>query len=180
MARTLVAVGARFDRPGSLDGARIYSKASADLGDAEVGERQAASAGERLREGVDDAGEGTPITERTVSAVETASPGSALAVALDYEETTAGFDALGERGKPAEAVGAEAVESALAFHEGLGAVDAHTADQLVVFLALAGGRVAIPEVTDHVRTCVDLVTEFGFPVEISGADPPVLTAPGPE
>jgi RNA 3'-terminal phosphate cyclase (ATP) len=40
------------------------------------------------------------------------------------------------------------------------------ADQLVVFLALAGGEVTIPEVTDHVRTVVDLVSEFGFSVEL--------------
>jgi RNA 3'-terminal phosphate cyclase (ATP) len=176
---------------GSLAGVRIYSKASRDLADANVSERQAASAVERLRGGLrDGAGEApresadeSPITETTVSSVETPSPGSAVTVALDYEETTAGFDALGEQGKSAEEVGAEAAEAALAFHEGTGAVDRHTADQLVVFLALAGGRVMIPEVTGHVRTGVNLVNEFGFPVEIvegDSRDPPTLTAPGPE
>ncbi|WP_321112663.1 RNA 3'-terminal phosphate cyclase [Halorussus salinisoli] len=177
---------------GSLDGARIFSKASADLSDAEVAERQAAVAAERLQavdrlrpderlsEDVHDVSDEVSVTEKTVSSVETDSPGSALALALDYEEATAGFDALGERGRPARAVGAEAVESALTFHGSRGAVDAHTADQLVVFLALAGGRVAIPEVTDHVRTGADLVSEFGFPVELQGSDPPMLTAPAPE
>jgi RNA 3'-terminal phosphate cyclase (ATP) len=176
---------------GSLAGVRIYSKASRDLADANVSERQAASAVERLRGGLrDGAGKApresadeSPITETTVSSVETPSPGSAVTVALDYEGTTAGFDALGERGKSAEEVGTEAAEAALAFHEGTGAVDRHTADQLVVFLALAGGRVAIPEATDHVRTGMDLVNEFGFSVELAegdSRDPPTLTAPGPE
>jgi RNA 3'-terminal phosphate cyclase len=36
---------------------------------------------------------------------------------LEYEQTTAGFDALGERGKSAEAVGEEAAEAALDFLE---------------------------------------------------------------
>ncbi|WP_240334711.1 RNA 3'-terminal phosphate cyclase [Halorussus sp. MSC15.2] len=167
---------------GSLEGVRVHSKASADLAEGEVAERQATTAAERLREELHDE---VSVTERTVSTVESDSPGSALAVALDYEETTAGFDALGERGKPAEEVGSEAAESALAFYwDDRGcAVDAHTADQLVVFLALAGGRVAIPEVSDHVRTGADLVTEFGFPVEIEDGDSqdsPVLTAPGAE
>jgi RNA 3'-terminal phosphate cyclase (ATP) len=179
---------------GSLAGVRLHSKASADLADSDVGERQATNAVERLHGGLredvervegnsrDQRGE-VPITETTISSVETASPGSAVTVALDYEETTAGFDALGEQGKSADEVGVEAAEAALAFHKGTGAVDRHTADQLVVFLALAGGRVAIPEATDHVRTGVDLVNEFGFSVELAegdSRDPPTLTAPGPE
>ncbi|WP_246045804.1 RNA 3'-terminal phosphate cyclase [Halorussus ruber] len=165
---------------GSLEGVRIYSKSSADLAEADVAERQAAGAVEEFLAGLD---EEIPVTERTVSAVETLSTGSAIAVALDYEETTAGFDALGEKGKPAEEVGAEVAEKALGFHEGVGAVDAHTADQLVVLLALAGGQVAIPEVTAHVRTGVDLVNEFGFPVEIEegeSGEPAILTAPRSE
>ncbi|UPV76558.1 RNA 3'-terminal phosphate cyclase (plasmid) [Halorussus limi] len=182
---------------GDLTGVRILSTASTDLADADVAERQAVSAVERLRE-ADAPSNEISVVERTLSSVETASPGSALAVVLDYERTTAGFDALGERGKSAEAVGRKAAERALAFLESDGdrsggktsvrsaeptaaAVDSHTGDQLVVFLALAGGKVAIPEVTDHVRTCVDLVTEFGFEVGIDGRDgdlPPVLTAPG--
>jgi RNA 3'-terminal phosphate cyclase (ATP) len=161
---------------------RIYSKASADLAERDVAERQAASAAERLR--VADArasaptaaSEDVPVRERTHSTVETTSTGSAVAVALDFEETVAGFDALGAQGKPAEEVGWEVAESALEFLDGPGAVDAHLADQLVVLLALAGGRVAIPAVTDHVRTCVDLVAEFGFPVAIRPGDPPVLSA----
>lgn len=172
---------------GSLEAVRVRSKASTDLAESDVAERQATSAVERLQAGRDP----LALGERTVSSVEAASTGSAVAVVFDYERTTAGFDALGERGKPAEAVGREVAEAALAFHgsgsagrdadaAGRGAVDAHTADQLVVFLALAGGRVAIPEVTEHVRTGVDLVGEFGFPVTVEAGDPPVLTAPSPE
>jgi RNA 3'-terminal phosphate cyclase (ATP) len=165
---------------GSLEGVRIYSKSSADLAEADVAERQAALAADQLQVCLN---EEVSVTERTVSTVETLSTGSAVAVALDYEETTAGFDLLGEKGKPAEKVGAEVAEKAFEFHEGVGAVDAHTADQLVVLLALSGGQVAIPEVTAHVRTGVDLVTEFGFPVEIEdygGRHSPMLTAPGAE
>ena len=181
--------------PGDLDGVRIHSKESADLADRDVAARQAASARERLRAGEDDTvsdersvPDEISVTEETRSSVGTSSPGSALAVVLDYEKTTVGFDALGEKGKPAEAVGREAAERAVEFRRRIEeydstavapAVDAHTADQLVVVLALAGGRVAIPEVTAHVRTCVDLVGEFGFEVAIEedGDGPPVLTAP---
>ncbi|WP_276302396.1 RNA 3'-terminal phosphate cyclase [Halorussus lipolyticus] len=165
---------------GALEGVRISSKASADLADADVAGRQAERSADLLRANLP---EEVPVTEQTASSVDTPSTGSAISVALDYAETTAGFDALGEQGKPAEAVGGEVAESAVTFHEGVGAVDAHTADQLVVLLALAGGRVAIPEVTPHVRTNADLVAEFGFPVEIEAGDsgePAVLTAPRSE
>jgi RNA 3'-terminal phosphate cyclase (ATP) len=53
-----------------------------------------------------------------------------------------------------------------AVHEGPGAVDRHMADQLVGFLALAGGEVRIPAVTDHVASNVALVNAFGADVEL--------------
>ena len=56
-------------------------------------------------------------------------------------------------------------------------VDAHLADQLVVWLALAGGSVPIPRVTDHVRTNVALVRAFGYDVSIErrSDEPPVVS-----
>ena len=148
---------------GELTGIGIYSTASEDLQDANVADRQAAAAVEAIEasDSVD-----TPVTERTTSYVETASPGSALVLALDFEGTAAGFSALGERGRPSEDVGESAAESALAFRQGSGAVDPHLADQTIPLLALAGGRVAIPEVTDHVASAVDLVSAFGFEVAV--------------
>lgn len=57
-------------------------------------------------------------------------------------------------------------------------VDAHLADQLVVWLTLAGGKVAIPQVTDHVRTNVDLVRAFGDDISITRRSdrPPTISA----
>ena len=72
-----------------------------------------------------------------------------------------GFDALGERGRTSEDVAADAVRRFTDFHAGDAPVDAHMADQLMVFLALAGGTVRIPTVTDHVRTNLDVVAAFG-------------------
>ncbi|WP_132058719.1 RNA 3'-terminal phosphate cyclase [Halorussus amylolyticus] len=196
----------RIER-GDLEGARIYSTESADLADRDVAARQAANAAESLRNAE------IPVVERTISTAETPSTGSTATVVLDYEETVAGFDALGERGTPAEEVGARVVDAAVSFHRrdsgpdadsssdtdsspdaGDGAaapspanattsgntpaVDAHTADQLVVFLALCGGRVTVPEVTDHVRTGIDLVAEFGLDVTVIEGSPPTLVAEG--
>ena len=85
-----------------------------------------------------------------------------------------GVDALGERGRPAEDVGRGAAAAALDCHRGRGAVDAHLGDQLVVPLALVGGAVRVPAVTDHVATNVALVADFGFEVAVEERDTDVL------
>lgn len=170
---------------GAVRGASVYSVESGDLADADVAERQATEARSRLEAA------GLDVHAVTESTVDTLSAGSALVVRLDYDAAgdalapIVGFDALGERGKPAEDVAGDAVDDALAFHDGSvsglsAAVDDHLADQLVVFLALAGGTVRIPAVTDHVESCVDLVSAFGFDVTVEeSGDESVLSAPVP-
>jgi RNA 3'-terminal phosphate cyclase (ATP) len=43
------------------------------------------------------------------------------------------------------------------------------ADQLVVWLALTGGRVRIPAVTAHVETHCDLLADFGSDIRLEPA-----------
>lgn len=158
-------------RRGSLRGAYVYSRESRDLADSNVAARQAGTARARL-----DAAD-IEVVEEVVATAETHSAGSALTVVLDYEETYAGFDALGEPGKPAEKVADEAIERALSFHDGDAVVDRHLADQLLVFLALAGGELAIPALTDHVTSSLDLLSVFGLDVSVdTTADSPILSA----
>jgi RNA 3'-terminal phosphate cyclase (ATP) len=116
------------------------------------------------------------VIETAVTTAVAPSSVSMLAVELAYKGTRGGFDALGEPGKPAETVAGEVVEAALSFDDGTAAVDEHTADQLLVLLALAGGR--IPAVTDHVAPSLDLLEAFGFEpaLDTSGATPTVSVA----
>lgn len=153
-----------FAERGSPTGARIYSKASADLADADVAERQAIAAAD----GIEAAGV-TPI-ERTTTYAATASTGSSVVLRVDFENTVVGFDALGERGTPSEAVAAGVVEAATAFLDGGAAVDRHLADQLLAFLALSGGRVRVPTITEHVGTALDLLEAFGYDVDVDRDD----------
>lgn len=156
---------------GPFLGARIYSYESTDLADSEVARRQAATARDRLEDR-----DLAVFATQTVSA-ETRSTGSALVIELQYENSRVGFDALGEPGLPAEEVAASAVEEALDFHDSSppSAVDRHLADQLLVFLALAGGEIRIPELTDHVTSSLSLLDRFGFDLQVdrSGAVPNV-------
>jgi RNA 3'-terminal phosphate cyclase (ATP) len=144
---------------GSLEGLRIYSTESASLADRDVAHRQAEGALERLNMGTD-----LEVLERCEITAASPSPGSALVLRVDHGTGVAGFSALGERGKPAERVGEDAADAANRFLEGSAPVDRHMADQLLVFLALAGGRVRVPEVTDHVETRCELLEAFGVDV----------------
>jgi len=91
-------------------------------------------------------------------------PGAAIALVADCEQTAvpATFVGLGERGKPAERVADDAVAELLAYLNTSGAVDAHSADQILLPLALADGpsRYNVAEVTGHLRTNARTVRAF--------------------
>lgn len=146
----------RSDPP---DAVWVHSVASADLMEREVAERQAAAGVESLE------GRGYDVQGRTVEYSDASSTGSAVTVVLDHGDTIVGGAAVGERGRPAEDVGETAVSQATDSVSGA-VVDVHMADQLLVFLALVGGHVTIPTVTDHVETARALIGEFGFRIEI--------------
>ena len=81
-----------------------------------------------------------------------------------------GADAIGELGKPAEAVGREAAEGLLAELRARATADIHMADMLVPYVALAEGRSAYlaRELTDHLDTNIwlaELILGAKFNVE---------------
>jgi RNA 3'-terminal phosphate cyclase (ATP) len=90
------------------------------------------------------------------------SPGAAISLTAEHTDTLATFVGLGALGKPAESVADEAVDELLTYQEASGAVDAHSADQLLLPLALAeGGSVyTVAEITDHLQTNVDTIRAF--------------------
>jgi RNA 3'-terminal phosphate cyclase (ATP) len=112
-------------------------------------------------------------------AVETRSdglgPGSGVVLwAVSDLGNVVGGDALGERGKPAEAVGREAAEKLAAVLKTGASLDPHMADMAVVYMALAEGRsrLSTSEVTTHLQTNIYIVEQFlpvKFRLERAGA-----------
>ncbi|WP_254534692.1 RNA 3'-terminal phosphate cyclase [Halomarina litorea] len=149
---------------GDLRSVEVYSTASESLVESEVAGRQAQGAMAALDE------MGVPCEVAAVEYAETRSTGSVVVLDAAYGGTRAGFDALGERGVPAEDVGRAAVEDFAAFHVGFGCVDGYMADQVLPFLAFAGGEVLVPEVTDHVATHLAVLDAFGCAVERTERD----------
>lgn len=73
---------------------------------------------------------------------------------------------IGRRGYPSERVGEDAARALIAEIDGGGAVDSHLADQLLVYLAMAGGAYTAPALTLHARTVCGLLEQFGFAIKV--------------
>ena len=71
-----------------------------------------------------------------------------------------GADSLGERGKKSEEVGKEAANNLKEVIRSDAAVDAYLADQLIPFMALAGGLIRTSKVTNHVKSNIYVAEKF--------------------
>ncbi len=103
-----------------------------------------------------------------------AGSGVCLELVANFGLLSAGFSALGERGKPAEKLAEEAVDALAGFLASGAAVEAHLADQLVVPLALTPGesRFSTNRVTSHLMTVLEVVRVFLPEVEVRVAGEP--------
>lgn len=155
---------------GDLERFEIYSKASRELEDREVADRQADEAERILK----NSHISVPL-DKNVRYEETSSPGSSLLVKAVYENSITGFSALGEQGKRSEEVAKEAVQDFKSFHSSEAAVDRHMADQLMVFMAIVGGRIKVPEITDHIQTNAAVIEKFGYNIDLGSGPEPVIS-----
>lgn len=90
-------------------------------------------------------------------------PATVLILEVNTQPAPTLFFSLGQRGKPAERVADEAVDEVLAYLQaGNGLVDSHSADQLVLPLALAEGpsEFSVSRVTPHLLTNIQVIQEF--------------------
>lgn len=73
-----------------------------------------------------------------------------------------GFSALGEKGKPAEKVGAEAARALLEHRRRGGVLEPHLADQILLYLALARGRSSFTTsaISQHLLTNAWVIEHF--------------------
>ena len=169
---------------GTVERVDVAAVASADLLDANVADRMAREAATRLDE------YGVPVGSRAARYADTDSTGAVvtLRVARGIEDrvdrgdddTTAdgsavpvaGFSALGEQGVPAETIANRAVSGLERWGRSPGVVDARLADQLVPWLALVGGTVRVPSVTDHVASAVAVARAFDRPIDVDDGGAP--------
>ncbi len=128
--------------------------ASADLPES-VAQRQARRLSSRLKsDGVE--------SHVSIEHWTAANPGTMAAVIFRQTPVPTLFFALGERGKPAELVADEAADQALAFRQRQAPVDPHSADQILLPLALSDetSEYRVSEITRHTTTNVETVRKF--------------------
>jgi RNA 3'-terminal phosphate cyclase (ATP) len=104
----------------------------------------------------------------TPQRVRGAGPGAAIFLVTEYDQATAGFSALGKKGKPAETVADQACSDLLEHHGRGAAVDPYLGDQLLLPLALASGRSVFQtsRLTGHLLTNAQIIQQF-IPAKIS-------------
>jgi len=136
---------------GGLCDTTAVSVATEDLKEARVAERQLEGAAGVL-----------PLDRDDVVYAPSASTGTAIFMRTRYESCVLGASALGERGRPAEKVGRDCARAMREQMSSGACLDQHMADQIVPYMALAGGgcRASVAEVTDHCRTNMWVVEQF--------------------
>ena len=136
---------------GPIARVRLISLASKALRERRVATRQAAAFTSVFA---------NPLPETAIHYVETRSPGSSMTAVAEFAHTRLGADALGERHKSAEQVGREAAERLQAEVAGGATVDDHTADNLLIWVALFGGHYTFAHTTGHIITNVWVIEQF--------------------
>ncbi|MDH7509050.1 MAG: RNA 3'-terminal phosphate cyclase [Methanomassiliicoccales archaeon] len=90
------------------------------------------------------------------------STGVGICLFAEYENTMLGADALGEKGIPAETVGASAALSLKEEISSAGTLDIHASDQILPYLALAGeeSTFRVRAISKHLETQLWLISKF--------------------
>jgi RNA 3'-phosphate cyclase len=145
--------------PGQIRMIQGRSHASNALRERQVAERQQEGAMACLKKA------GVPV-EIEVEYGPSASPGSGIDLWALAENTVLGANALGARGKKAEEVGSEAAAALIRQLSSRAALDEWMGDQILPFLAIAGGEstISIARITDHLRTNLWVINHF-LPIE---------------
>lgn len=133
---------------------RGISSASQILKSADVAKRQATGAKEKI-------GSFYPVNIEE-EYEQTASVGTIITLwtVCKQGKVAIGADALGERGKRAETVGATAAEKLLGVLNSDAVADSHLADNIIPLLALVGGRIKTETITEHIRSNIYVCETF--------------------
>lgn len=115
-----------------------------------------------------------PLVESAIRRVDSPGPGNAVMIAARSgegdEATEEVFTAFGEKRLPAETVAEQAAAEALEYHESAAALGSHSADQILLYMALAGGgEFTTTPLTQHSETNMRVIRSF-LPLEFSSRE----------
>ncbi|MHA2611751.1 MAG: RNA 3'-terminal phosphate cyclase [bacterium JZ-2024 1] len=143
-----------FRERGEIRCFRVLSVVSEALRKRKVGERMVETATKQL-----ERFSPIPIFSR-MEYVEADSPGCGIVVWAECEKSILGADGIGELGKPAEKVASEATQILLEDLQTDSACDRFFSDQILPFLALFGGVIRVPQMTEHIRILLPVLEKL--------------------
>jgi len=91
---------------------------------------------------------------------DTLSPGSTAHIHAHCDNSELGATVYGEIGKPAEKVGEECARNLMKQIDSNACLDEHMADQILPYIALAGGSVFVAGITNHCKTNIWVIEKF--------------------
>ena len=130
------------------------SVASEGLKEKNVAERQRDAASKTLYEYC------RVLPSMEINYVKTPAIGSGIFLALDTEhQMIIGGSSLGEKRRKPEQIGKQAAKNLIKEYE-KGGLDLFAADQLIPYLAIAGGKIKVSKITEHCRTNAFVAEKF--------------------
>ncbi len=145
---------------------RIYGLSASSNLPSHVAERQRDQALKRVEQELNLEGKIEVLSE-----MPSLGQGSFLFLVVESERVRAGFSSLGRKGKRAEEVADEVVDSIKEYLRSEACIDPHLADQLVPFMAFAKGESSFTttKITEHLLTNLWVIEHFiNLSVAISG------------
>jgi RNA 3'-terminal phosphate cyclase len=97
---------------------------------------------------------------------ETLSTGTYMVLWATYANTVIGADVLGERGLRSEEVSRRCVQLLKTRMDN--PIDPHAADNIIPYIAMAGGRVRCGYKTEHIKNNIETCSRFGLDVRMEG------------
>ncbi|MEA1993766.1 MAG: RNA 3'-terminal phosphate cyclase [Euryarchaeota archaeon] len=141
-----------FTERGKKEGIKAISIATQHLRDAKVAERQVKG----FRRGLH--------CKKELKYMDSYSIGSSITGLAEFGHTRMGGCSFGKKGKRAEIVGKEAAEELKKELNTDAALDRYMGDQIIPYLGLAGGKITVSAITNHLKTNCRVVEQF-LPVE---------------
>ena len=141
-----------LDDRGKLDKIYVFAVSSQSLRDKEVAQR--------LLDGFISVIEETKL-ETNKQYVASLDPGCFITGIAKYEKTMIGYTSLGKIGVKAEDIGKDCAANLLKELDSNCTVDSFTADQLLIFMALAKeGKIISSKITDHIKLNIGVIEKF--------------------
>lgn len=102
----------------------------------------------------------TDLDESRIETVASASAGNALVLELSFEHVTEVISGIGQKGLPAEEVATRVAREARRYLKAEGPVGQYLGDQLLLPVALGGGRFWTTTLTPHAQTNAAIIERF--------------------